>query len=439
MTASILIRHSCPQCGGALELPEASRILSCPYCGVRLIMTRRGIPRYVMPHRIPDEIPGRERFFIPYLRFRGPVLYCHGYHIRHKFLELSRIGLELTGLPPSLGYRPQALPLVPAEILLERQGLNDADSGTFLGLKIKTSQLLRQAARIPKGSQDMPVFHQTFIGENISIIYLPVFRRGSMLFDGVTRQPLAAKMDEDQACRFREESATFTGISFVPALCPECGWDLAADDFSMVFHCPGCGLFWSKMQPGAMKLSRIPVESIGSQAHTDRLLPFWRFQIEFEEVRTLYDLFRFLGLPEGFGPAGNTLLRPAAVLVPAFSTSPKGYLNLSRSITASQHRIEPELPDNGLISSTENGDSGRQNMRLHPVTISRQDAQRSLKMALAGMSLAKKRLFPLLRSLRLKIRGFRLSYLPFSRSGNELVQLEASVAVNRHSIRSWTQ
>ncbi len=436
------VRYDCPQCGGSLELSEASRLLVCPFCGVRLAMVSLGAFRYTLPARIPDEIPMEDRFFIPYLRFRGPVLYCQGMTIRWRSLELSRCGIRAPGLPLSLGYRPQALRLAPAEVPPAK-----GRGPFYLRLRRKASEILTEAARIPamtpadlpEDRDRQPIYHKTFIGEQVSIIYLPAFLKGEQLFDGITGDVLPVEDAARLMERLRQEPATSWQLKFIPALCPKCGWDMEAGRDSLLFSCPNCLSFWERRQAG-LKPVRTGLLGNVDDGNQPFLLPFWQFEsyveLQGRGLTSLYELFRFCGLPEGFGPRQERLERAAALMIPAFSSSPKVFLNLARAMTLAQGRMHTcEWGAGEGMSPISDGGSVK--VKFMDVSISRQDAQRTLKMALGAMSLSKKRLFPLLRELKIGIRDTRLCYVPFYRRGSELVQEEASAAVSLKRVANW--
>jgi hypothetical protein len=362
--------------------------------------------------------------------------------IRWRSLELSRCGIRAPGLPVSLGYRPQALKLAPAEVPPAR------DQGPcYLRLRRKASEILIEAARIPAvtpadmpdGQDRQPIYHKTFIGEQVSIIYLPVFLKGGRLCDGITGDILPVEDAARFMERMRQKPAAAWQLKFIPALCPKCGWDMEAGRSSLIFSCPNCLSFWERRQAGLhpVRTGLLGDIDVGRQPF---LLPFWQFELAIElqgrAFTSLYGLFRFCGLPEGFGPRQERLERAASIMIPAFSSSPKGFLNLSRAMTLAQHRMHScELGPGGEMPSI--SDAGSMAAKFMDVSISRQDAQRALKMALGAMSLSKKRLFPLLKELKIGIKETRLCYVPFERRGSELVQEDASAAVSLKRVANW--
>jgi len=104
------IEWRCPQCGAPVVLDETDRIFSCAYCRVRLRISCRGPWRYCLP---PEKGLTGDPIFVPYRRFRGLAFSCVNQEIQHRVVDSSRLALEIKGLPPSLGYRPQVLKLRP--------------------------------------------------------------------------------------------------------------------------------------------------------------------------------------------------------------------------------------------------------------------------------------------------------------------------------------
>lgn len=107
----LTIHQKCPSCGAEIELHEADRLIQCPYCDVKNFMVNRGPLRFVLPDKAPVHIDRREMFYAPYLRFKGNIYYCKGKYLKHRVVDTTQRGVKSSVLPPSLGLRPQAMPV----------------------------------------------------------------------------------------------------------------------------------------------------------------------------------------------------------------------------------------------------------------------------------------------------------------------------------------
>ncbi len=105
----LTIEQSGPGCGASIELHEDDRIVRCSFCEVNNYMVERGVRRFVLPYSLPDDISERDLFFIPYLRFKGAVLYASSDGFRHKFIDITQLGVNYPNFPMSLRLRPQAM------------------------------------------------------------------------------------------------------------------------------------------------------------------------------------------------------------------------------------------------------------------------------------------------------------------------------------------
>ena len=100
----LTIEQSCPGCGASIELHEDDRIVRCSFCEVNNYMVEQGVRRFVLPYSLPDDISERDLFFIPYLRFKGAVLYASSDGFRHKFIDITQLGVDYPNLPIKLEF-----------------------------------------------------------------------------------------------------------------------------------------------------------------------------------------------------------------------------------------------------------------------------------------------------------------------------------------------
>ena len=137
----LIISHSCPTCGGTVEMDEADRLTVCPYCEVQNYMVGGSMLRFVLPDIIPDHIDSRSVVYFPYLRFKGNIYTCIGREVDCKVMDTTHQGLHARMLPPSLGLRPQAM-----KITMVHKGL----TGKFIRRTETASEVLKRAEKLAR-------------------------------------------------------------------------------------------------------------------------------------------------------------------------------------------------------------------------------------------------------------------------------------------------
>ncbi len=309
------IQQNCPQCGAQVELEETDRLINCPYCKVSSIILSSGYFRYVMHHNAP----GKEIIYAPYLRFKGAAYYCQWHQVINRAVDISSAATSLKPLYKSLGVRTQTV---------KASFLNPETEGLFLPIKADPDDIAARAAVLPdnnmlpktKGSiwerelkddfavdigaaiasiiwdsdiefgslgyqpqtssvtpESEPEDEQTlcheFIGETLSIVYLPLYFENGMLYDAVINEPLG-KIDEEDAALLQSAASKYDWqVNFLPLLCPQCGWELGGSRNSIAFTCPNCSTAW---EINGARLSRVPLRSVPGEDDTAGYLPFWK-------------------------------------------------------------------------------------------------------------------------------------------------------------------
>ena len=402
------VDHQCPQCGAPVTLAESDRLFICPYCRVRLYLATPGACRYYLP---PADRDDDELFYVPYWRAKGMLFSCRGHQIAKRLLDTSIRAVEIQGFSKSLGFRPQSLPLrfVTPEI-----------SGSFLTVEtpLKTSVEDLHRRRLAAGSGEMDF--SAFIGEECSLIYAPVKRVGEDRFqDAIDSKKLpgisAAILDH----RRQKEPLADSALSFVPALCPACGWDLIGERDSLVLLCDNCHTAWKASVAG---LQPVLASVFPPEDKQDILqIPFWRLQVEIDglEINSYADLVRQANLPKMIDPAWNE--RPASFWVPAFKIQPRLFLRLAKNMTIIQPSEEPECH---IDASS-----------FYPVTMTANEASESLAVLLATMIMPRQRIFPLLPHLHITLHDARLMFWPFKLQGPDIIEPHSGMALNRNALR----
>jgi ribosomal protein L37AE/L43A len=398
------IDHQCPQCGAPAVLEDGDRLYRCDFCKVPSCLLPRGVARYVLPHQAPAD---RDLAYVPYWRFKGTLFTCGADGIRHRFTDESHCAVAGSAFPPSLGLRSQALRL---------KFVTPATAGRFLEPVGGPRQALdfftqRQASRQPP-----PVYLQTGVGESLSLIYTPVYRREGRLYDGVLNRVLAGGAEAPPLETYPGGPAG-DHLRFVPALCPACGRDLEGRRDTLVLLCRHCDRLWRATPKG---LEEIRTAAVPMPGHADRYLPFWRIRARVEGIplASFADLARLANLPAALKPDWSS--RPLRFWAPAFKVRAATLLHLGRALTLAQPPVEPleKLPRQELL----------------PVTLPVAEAVDSLTVLLATLGRPARRVYPRLSAVRILPRSAHLAFIPFSIGFHEYLQPGLKLAVNKKQL-----
>lgn len=397
----------CPSCGAPLDLSEGDRLIDCEYCGVKNYMVINGALRFVLPDKIPVEIPDQDRFFIPYVRFKGTIFSHRGQTVDFKIMDTTYTGVGFDQFSKTLGLRAQAMQLQ----VLEGDGVK----GKFLK---KTEPLLTIFDRaslltdyFSKNNQTK-LLHRAFIGETISLIYMPIFRLGEKLYDGVLNRPISGNPeifgDETNVCGYQKGWAP----DFLAMLCPRCGDTMHGEKDSLVVHCRNCDSGWFE-QGGSF----VQVNWSAGRSGRESLpqLPFWKvtLQVSGVEIKSFGDFLRQTNQPLVIRPHYDE--QSFSMFVPAFKVQPRMFLTLSKRFTVAQHALKQ-------------GDR-KEYGRLHPVTLPLTEVVESIKTILVDSAVYKKKIAAGIKNISIKLMENELVYLPFVQNGNDLVQTQSNIAI----------
>jgi hypothetical protein len=395
------IEQGCPQCGAILQLEETDRILRCPYCDVKSLLFSPDYFRYVLPDNAPD----RELVYAPYLRFKGVVYFCWDMTLDHRIVDITHLGLELKNIPVSLGLRPQAMRL---------RFVRPEQRGSFLKFSLKAIDILTIAARLSSGPSSEDVLHRAFIGKTMSIIYLPMYLDGNMLFDGVLNRPVVSLprgIEDLEPLKIKNPG---WGPKFIPALCPKCGWKLDGERDSVVLLCNNCNTAWA-IREGSLK--GINISIVGGMDTKSLYIPFWRLtaKVKGVDIDDFSDFVRVTNQPMIVNDTRGK--RDMNFFSPAFKLRPNFFLNLARQFTILQMDFTGEE-----IFAEKN---------MFPVTLPVTEAIQALKVILAATAVNRKNIFPNLPRINFEIKEVTLVYMPFIQGPNDLVQEDTGIALNR--------
>ena len=404
MTTGWTIEHSCPQCGAQVEFDEADRILACKFCRVRHYLMPRDRFRYVLP--VAEGAQAENIFYAPYWRFRGMACICRAYDVDYRVVDTSLCGTGIAGLPPTLGLRPQAMKL--------HFALPEAP-GRYLPLTVTSKDFAARFAEQHMCS-DEQVFFRECIGETVSIIYTPFFIRGKKLYDGVLNHPVGPAADEPAGQGGAEERHDGWGVSFLPTLCPNCGWDMPAEKESCVLMCPKCSRAW---QPAAGGYKELRYAVMKSDDAAVQYIPFWRMDATVEgiELKSQADLVGFANQPR----VATTEMagRALSFWAPAFKIQPQLFLRLARLVTSQQPGGETHDQLSGL--------------ELHPVTLPAREAAESIRLSLALIAAKRQEVYPELARVKIAVHGYEIVYFPFTVTPHELIHQGLYLAIGRNA------
>ncbi|MCD6305376.1 MAG: hypothetical protein J7M32_03705 [Deltaproteobacteria bacterium] len=396
--------QECPQCGAPLEMDEADRLLPCPFCGVASFLFSDDCYRFVLPSRESN----RDLIFAPYLRFKGTAFHCDLKGVHYRILDITQLGIPFKRFPMSLGLRPQAM----------KMRFAHADvAGSFLKCFLKTDDMLERAKRHSSAADMGEALCRIFIGDAVSLIYLPLYVERGVIFDGVTNRPVAALPKHRDILSSIADHGPRWKLTFLPTLCPRCGWNLTGERDSVVLTCRNCETAW-EVKKGKFVQRELGVVSADSSESI--YLPFWKMAVETTgiPIASYADFIRATNQPRVVQRKWED--QNMYFWSPAFKIRPSRFLYLSRQLTVMQIPHEPEgrLPPGNL----------------YPATVPLSEAIQGIKITLAGTAVNKKVFMPRLQDIRLSIRGASLIYLPFRETSHELVQEHTRVSINRTSL-----
>jgi len=410
MTAEIPIEVRCPQCSAPVTLEETDRILSCAFCRVRLCLSFDGSAKYCLT---AADLPDEDLTYVPYWRYRGMSFYVQGLEIQHRVADNSHLAIPVSGLPPTLGFRPQVLrlrPLVPGRGNRFLQPQCSLDQ-----VRTSTNGSRWGSADLP-GGFELPKTFEALIGETVHLVFSPVISRDDVLWDPILRRPLAGA-DTEALDRMVQRPASDESLRFLPMICPKCGWDLAGEKDTLVPVCRNCHTLWDSR---AGILRELPFAVAARRDPGDVYLPFWAIRASTPELQleTKADLIRLANVPKVVQHSMEG--RSFGYYVAAFKVHPQLFLRLARTFTLSQPDACPgeELP----------------RAPLHPVTLPLEEALETLPILVGSLAVPKKTYLPMLGRMHFKHLSSQLVFFPFTLKGSELLQPDLGISISRNAL-----
>jgi hypothetical protein len=359
--------------------------------------------RFVLPHKAP----GRDIIYAPYLRFKGNIYVCGNTTVGHRIVDITHVGLPLKGIPATLGLRPQAMKM---------KFVTPETQGSFLRFTLNANEILARAGKMSSGPGD-DVLHRAFIGETLSLIYLPLYVKDNTLYDAILNRPVVKLPRDEDVIEPAIRKNPRWELLFIPTLCPQCGWNLEGQSDSVLLTCSNCDTAWE-----ATKGRFVPVRHkvVAGKGEESLYLPFWKITASAKgvDINTFADFIRITNQPRVLAPDWEG--EKMNFWCPAFKIRPKIFLHLARQFTVSQKRYPAK--------------EGIKGKKIFPVTLPRAEAIQSMKVILAGSTVYKKNVFPHLPRVSFSVSDCALVYLPFTERGYELLQEGMDICINKNTL-----
>lgn len=398
------VEQECPQCGAPISIEETDHLLRCPYCNVKSFLFAPDYYRLVLPNNAPD----KDIIYAPYIRFKGNVYLCQDQTIGHRVVDITHLGTTVKGLPVSLGLRPQAMKM---------KFVGPHTAGSFLKCSIRLADILAKVGKHTSRSASGQLFHRAYIGETLSIIYLPLFVKDSKVFDAITKNPVVKLSQDQDIFGSAIRSNPPRGLTFLATLCPQCGWNLDGERDSVVLTCSNCSTAWEVSEGKFVRVGLVLVQGRGENTV---YLPFWKIGActKGVEINSFADFIRVTKQPRVVQRHWEN--QNMCFWSPAFKIRPKIFLRVSGQLTISQKDFEMKetIPKQGL----------------YPVTMPQSEAAQSMKLTLAGSAITKWDIFPQLPMVSFIVKNSTLVYLPFTDTGHEMIQQHMRISINKKTL-----
>ena len=330
-SSKLLIEHQCPQCGAPAILEETDHLFVCNYCKVKSFLFTPDYFRYMLPFSNSEE---RRLLFLPYWRFKGSLFSVVPGGIQHRILDVSHQAVESNAFPASLGLRAQAMKL---------RFVSPETKGYFIKTSLLFRDVLRTVEKRASTSLPKPIFSQGFIGDNLSQIYAPFYADGK-LYDAVLNRPVSPALPENFSTSLLPGGEPDWQIQFIPALCPNCGWDLDGERDSLALSCKNCNSIWMQSKKG---FARLDFGSFPRSGNDVLYLPFYKIKADVSGIAlgSYADLVKIANLPKVLQDGGKE--KAFYFWCPAFKIRPQDFLKFSSNVTLTQpmDELAPKLPD----------------------------------------------------------------------------------------------
>ena len=399
-TYNFQIDTQCPQCGAPAVLNETENIIQCNFCRTCNIIHTHPYPCFYMEPK-QGKYSSLKIAYVPYWRFKGLEFTLGSKTPGFRVIDISYLAVNKTSIPRSLGLRSQTQRL---------RFLHKGITGSFLPPAISRREILQQIA----GTGDKKIH----IGEILSLIFMPFYQNGDIMYDGLTGNTVSMRSSDLAA---NKKSPAYN-LKFTPSICPNCGWDLKGETDSIVLHCNNCASFWLISNK---KLNKLKAMFFDTKSDIQMQMPFWRLQIEFSklECSTHAHLIKIANIPKIIQQEDNQQI--LYFYIPAFKLNPKLFLRIGKQTTLA--RIEP--------TRTENIPKGS----FHPVDLPLEEGVQAVYPILINLCTNKKDVWNILARENIKLKSYCLVYVGFHEAGSEYIQDTLGFSIQKNSLKFGRQ
>ncbi len=379
-------------------------------------MASAGALSYYLDPKTPDP----ETLYVPYGRFRGMGFAVGTGEVGNTVIDGNSITRPMAPCPESLGVRPQAMKLRLA-------------GGERIGRFVPPSPVPLDEAALAGLARALPAFAGEssgggvlwrFLREAGGLIYSPFTVMGRDVIDGVTQQMLGTLPDGEAGVPFRSPAGTKPpdDVVYLPALCPNCGADLAAAPESVALPCTNCGLLWD---PSAEGMAERPFSLVPAPQEKDALfLPFWRMSARVEGLESFLHVDPLKQIPPAYGLPTPISFPEFSLWAPAFFINPVVFLRLCERATMWQP-----------ADCGEKGAARTVGLDLYPVTLPGPEAKKILPLILTLVVADRGRVLPLILHADIEAIEQSLVYLPFQKTAGEVTCAEMRAAVELNALK----
>ncbi len=430
----MLIDHQCPQCGAQVTLDETDRLLKCSFCKTRLFLEPTEYFRYSFPLHGKDI--NAEITQVPYWRFKGMHFACRSGGVKTGRIDRSSLAIGSALFPPSLGIRTQAMnlrfarPISGSRFLapshqFDKSSIENLDPSSYEIVTVHETRIVSLGqddfAEVPVTRTEMKedkLYYECFVAENVSLIYTPFTERNGNVFDAISDKMIATT--DAVSLSGAELPAANLAVKFLSTLCPNCGWELIAENDSCIPLCSHCSRAW-QVSGGAYKpvkyIVASPVERKGKMVY----LPFWKINVTIRgvDLQNHEDLSRLANVTKL--PPRRWKTPVLSFWAPAFKIAPSTFLRLARQMTLAN-------PENEVLE--EFGVNV-----CYPPNLDCNQPAGLLKVILADIAANKKTFMPKLESVEIVHSDPLLVFYPFQDNAYELTDKYASCGIMKNALR----
>lgn len=409
------IDQNCPGCGAQITLSEDDRLVTCEFCGSKNYKSSSSGNSYTLSYTLDLSIDDNDLFFAPYLRFKGAVYCVKGKRVQNQLVDTTRAGFEgqqNSGLPVSLGVRPQTLSLLP---------ITGQTKGTFIKQSVSTKQAFFAAANVHdifSEKNKEPIHHRAFIGETISRIYQPYYIQGEHFYDAVLKRKVGSVDEVESMLREGVRASKSWEPRYISTTCRSCGGALDGCVDAVVLSCKNCKRHWHEEKQDFSQINWAIEEGITRDLE---YLPFWKIRCVFDgyPLDTFGDYLQYTNQIVERHKRYSDL--PLIFYVPAFKMNPKQFLRSASQLTLAQAHIKSSSDDYRINGQVAN--------------LSVTEAIQSLKSVIGTTMMAGERSFALLRQIQPIVKEYSIIYLGFKRTPHDFLHQYDLTAIQTAAIR----